>query len=87
MEIQAAVDITVNMAVVAGGVEAIKRAIGPSFSSERFGPLLSLVVGVASATGGTYLGWYEMPIGIAVLQGVIAGLSASGLYRTVTRQA
>ncbi len=86
MDTTAAAEILVNMGLVAGAVEAIKRALGPSFSSERFGPLLALVVGVGLAEGGAYAGWYETSPGLAVLQGLIAGLSASGLYRTVTRQ-
>ena len=87
MEATAAAEILVNMGLVAGTVEAIKRAMGPAFSTERFGPLLALAVGVGLAQGGAYAGWYDTTPGMAVLQGLIAGLSASGLYRTVTRQA
>jgi hypothetical protein len=83
----AAADLLTNMGLVAGIVETLKRAIGPSFSSERFGPLLALSVGVGVAIGGRYAGWYDTAIGNAIFQGIIAGLSASGLQRTVTRQA
>ena len=86
MEPSAAAEILVNMGLVAGSVEAIKRAFGPRFSTERFGPILALVVGVGLAEAGAYAGWYTTTPGMAVLQGLIAGLSASGLYRTVTKQ-
>lgn len=80
-------EVLINMGIVAGLTEAVKRCFGTAFSSERFGPLLALTIGVGTAVGGAQLGWYEPDPGRAVLQGIIAGLSASGLYRTVTRQA
>ena len=83
----AAADLLTNMGLVAGIVETAKRAIGPRFRSERFGPLLALTVGVGVAIGGMYAGWYDNQLGDAIFQGIIAGLSASGLQRTVTRQA
>lgn len=71
------------MGVVAGLTEAIKRALGPSFSTERFGPALSIGVGVVTAVGGAQLGWYDAPAGIAVLTGITAGLGGAGLYQNI----
>lgn len=80
---ETATDILINMGLVAGLVEAIKRVFGTAFSSERFGPILSLIVGVGTAQVGAYLNWYDATVGEAAYIGLIAGLTASGLYRTV----
>lgn len=79
-------ELAANIALVAGLTEAVKRALGPSFSSERFGPMLALVIGVATYEAGAYSGVYDMELAPAVISGLISGLSAAGLYRTVTRQ-
>lgn len=73
-----------NIALVAGLTEAVKRAMGTRFSSERFGPILALLIGVGTFTGGTYAGVYEGNLAPSVVAGLISGLSASGLYKTVT---
>lgn len=57
--------------VVIGIIEVVKLAGLPS----RFAPLLSLVLGVL---GATYLVGGDLAV--TVLQGLIVGLSASGLY-------
>lgn len=75
-----------NIALVAGLTEAVKRGLGSRFSSERFGPLLALAIGVGTFTGGTYTGVYSGELAPSVVAGLISGLSAAGLYRTVTRQ-
>lgn len=79
----AAATVLVGAGLVAGIVEAIKRGLGPGFNSDRWGALLALAVGVASGLAGVFLGWYELPYGQAVLAGLTAGLTASGLYRWV----
>ncbi len=83
---QPVLDLLVNAGLVAGLVEAIKRALGPRYDSERFGSLFTLAVGVAMALAGVELGWYRPQVtsGEAVLAGLVAGLTASGLYRGVT---
>lgn len=64
----------VPIPIVAGLVEIIKTAGLPS----RYAPIASLLVGV----GVSYLfGWSEWQWGI--LNGVVYGLSASGLYSGV----
>lgn len=72
--------ILVNMGVVTGLTEAVKRALGPNFSTERWGPLLSIVMGIATGVAGAQLGWYDAPIGTAALQGITAGLGGAGIY-------
>lgn len=80
----AATDILINAGLVAGLVEAIKRGLGARFDSERFGPLLAILVGVLTAVGGVFGGWYasDLELGGAILVGIIAGLTAAGIYRT-----
>lgn len=64
----------VPIPIVAGLVEIIKTAGLPS----RYAPIVSLLVGI----GVSYLfGWSEWQWGI--LNGVVYGLSASGLYSGV----
>jgi len=77
-----AIEILVNAGLVVGLVEALKRALGPALDVERFGPLLALAVGLVTAQAGVALEWYDATHGEAVLIGIIAGVSAAGLYRS-----
>ena len=65
-------EITAVVAIVVGLVEAIKRAVN---LDSRFAPLVSLVfgVGIMSAVG-------TDTIAMNIFEGVIIGLTASGLY-------
>lgn len=83
MDTTTALAILVNAGLITGLVEAIKRALGDHFNSDRWGPLLSLAVGEATAIGGVYAGWYSdvQQLGPAILVGLVAGLTSSGLYR------
>ena len=63
--------------VVVGAVEALKK----SGVSSKWAPLLSLVLGVVA----TYLVTGFVFSGDVVLQGVIVGLTAAGLYSGVRK--
>jgi len=63
-------------------VEVIVRAAGNSFSVDRFGPLLAILVGIAVtvfATATLGIGT-SLTYGQAVLTGLIAGASAMGIH-------
>ena len=62
----------VALAIVIGLVEALKRIAGES----RFAPLFALLIGIAIS----FLVTPAFEIREAILQGIIYGLSASGLY-------
>jgi len=79
--------VLVNAGVVAGILEALKRAGTGVVDFDRFGHLVSLVVGIATACAGVALGWFDaaevqITYGDAVLYGLLAGLAASGIFRT-----
>lgn len=57
--------------VITGVVQAIKTAGLPS----RFAPLASICLGVLACVG-----LLQQEIAIEILQGVVVGLAASGLY-------
>lgn len=67
-------------------VEVFVRALGPGFNTDRFGPLLALVVGVTVTVVATAaLGFTAVPnLAQAVLTGIFAGASAMGIHDTVT---
>lgn len=64
--------------VVIGVTEVIKRAVERAGFSSRFAPATSLILGVIGAT--VFIGGMNGP---SVLQGVLVGLTASGLYSGV----
>lgn len=66
-------------AAVAIVFEAIKRMAGfsPAFM-DRFGPLMAIALGIALGGGAAFL--QHADIVQAVINGVLAGLSATGLY-------
>lgn len=68
-------DIAIAIAIITGLTEVIKRLGLPT----RFVPLTAVILGVIY--GGFVLGWSVDPI----LTGIIAGLSAVGLYRSVQK--
>ena len=65
-------EITAVVAIVVGLVETIKRAVN---LDSRFAPLVSLVFGV-----GIMLAVGTDTIAMNIFEGVIIGLTASGLY-------
>lgn len=69
-------EISIMIAVITGIVEAIKRATG---LNTRYAPLLALVLGVLYA--GFLGGW----TGEMLFTGIVAGLSASGLYGNIKK--
>lgn len=72
----------VTVAVVAGLVEVLKRALNiPS----NILPLLSVVIGVLLGAAYTFVGDQVLLDG--VFAGLIAGLTASGAYDVVTKTA
>lgn len=80
MEVETATGILVNAGLVAGLVEALKRALGSGFNADRFGALLAIVVGVLTANAGAAMDWYDATLGQATLVGLTAGLAAGGIY-------
>ena len=60
-------------------VEVVKRALAMSEEQiTRFGPFLAIVVGVATTLGAAVA--QAAPLDAAVLTGLLAGASASGIY-------
>jgi len=67
----------VLIAIISGTVEAIKRAFN---LNTRFAPLLSVILGI-----GFVIGLSDMQLTDAILTGIIAGLSASGLFDVIDK--
>jgi len=69
--------ITLIVAIVTGLTEVIKRIGLPS----KFAPIMSISFGLALA----FLNRQGLPIDVVITTGIIAGLSASGLYSGVKK--
>ena len=65
--------VAVAVPIVIGLTEVIKKTIN---IPDRFNPIIALFLGIMSG-----FAIYRYDIGFAVFNGVIIGLSASGLYR------
>jgi hypothetical protein len=59
-------------------IAALVQALKGYLPSDRYNPLLALVLGVALNVGIAYQ--LRTDVGLALIVGVVAGLSASGLY-------
>jgi len=70
-------EITLIVAIVTGLTEVIKRIGLPS----KFAPIMSISFGLALA----FLNRQGLPIDVVITTGIIAGLSASGLYSGVKK--
>jgi len=64
--------------IIVGLVEVIKRVTGVD---SKFAPLLSIILGILLSWAGTFYGTATE----FLFTGIIAGLSASGLYDTAGR--
>lgn len=69
------IETSIIVAVIIGLIQVVKTAGFPS----KFAPLLSVALGV----GAVYLTGGEATTGLALFNGVLYGLMASGLYSGV----
>lgn len=67
-------------------VEVIVRAAGTGFNTDRFGPLLAIIVGIIVTVVATAALGLATTAGAAqaVLTGIFAGASAMGIHDTVS---
>lgn len=68
------IDFTIMVPVILAVVSGVKQAGMPS----RFAPVLSIVLGM-----GAFYFLADGEIGVRLFEGLVAGLSASGLYSGV----
>jgi len=68
-------EITILVAIITGLTEVIKRIGLPS----QFAPIVSIALGLALA----FLNRQNFSIDIVIMTGIVAGLTASGLYSGV----
>ena len=74
-----AVVLALTVPVVIGLVEVVKRAVG---LSDRFAPVLALIVGIGVTVLASYAGSITPPLTASqsAFYGLVAGLASSGLY-------
>jgi hypothetical protein len=67
-------------------VEALVRAAGPTFPTDRVGPIVAIVIGVVTAVLASYSLdlLTKASVATAVLTGILAGGTAMGIHDVVT---
>ena len=76
-------------ALVAGLMEATKRAVGPRFDWSRWGAWVAILLGVGAAEAAIYWSWFpdvaKVTLGQGVFVGLMVGLTASGVNRLLSK--